>query len=175
MPRIAKKRNFKIKKKTVKNICRLIDNDKRCNNTSHSRGLCPKHHTYFLRHKLLEKYAAKKIFVYFDESKYKINKNPKKGQCRIIENTNKCKRARHGRGLCSKHWLVFSRHDVLLKYGLKSRKDPRHFAIKKRITKGLCRMIENNERCETKTASRGLCPKHHLRFLRSDELEKYGG
>ena len=177
MGRVAEKRKFKIKsikgKSDIK-ICRIIENNKLCIGDVHCRGLCSKHHTYFLRWKLVDKYGAKQKFVYFEQSKYKINKSRGQRGCRIMENGKGCTRKIHGRGLCARHWLVFERHGVLIKYGTASRKDPRTFKVKKKIIKGVCRIIEDNKGCKTKAASRGLCSKHYLRFLRDGRIKKFG-
>lgn len=174
MGRTPKKCAYRIKTSHRGNICRIIEDEKNCNRETHCRGLCSKHHTYFMRKEKLEKYGAKPKFTYVKKSKYKINKKHHPKECRIIENGKACTTMLHGRGLCARHWLLFERHDLLLKYGTSSRKDPRTFAIKKRIKEGVCRMIENGKGCQAKSKTRGLCPKHYLRFLREDRLDKFG-
>lgn len=174
MGRTAEKRNFKIKKTQKEGICRIIENGTNCNRKVHCRGLCSRHHTYFLRWDLIKKYGAKKKFVYVEASKYKINKKAKANKCRIIENGKACNREIHGRGLCARHWLTFERHNLLKKYGTSSRKDPRTFSVKKKIVKGVCRINENNKACKNKSTSRGLCSKHYLRFLRDGRIKKFG-
>jgi len=174
MGRIAEKRTFKVKKSVRNGVCRIIENSKSCTRKVHCRELCSKHHTYFLRWELIDKYGAKQKFTYVENSKYRINKKGKATKCRIIENGKACNRGLHGRGLCARHWLTFERHDLLKKYGTSSRKDPRTFALKKTIKKGVCRMVENSKNCNTKSTSRGLCSKHYLRFLRSGQIKKFG-
>jgi len=174
MGRTREKRKIQIKKVIQNGQCRIIENDKSCTSKIHCRGLCSQHHTLFLRHKKIDKYGAKQKFVYVEQSKYKINKKPKSGKCRVIENGKGCTRNVHGRGLCARHWLTFDRHGMLLKFGTKSRKDPRTFSIKKKIVKGICHIIENGKGCKTKASSRGLCSKHYLRFLREGRINKFG-
>ena len=174
MARIAKELNHRIKQRNKDGICRIIENGKGCSRATHCRGLCAKHHTYFLRWGTLNDYGAPQKFVYVEEATYVINKAPKQGLCRITENGKSCSRKVHGRGLCARHWLTFERHGLLATYGSASRKDPRTFRLKKKIVKGVCRMIENNKSCPKKTTSRGLCSKHYLRFLRNGEIEMYG-
>jgi hypothetical protein len=174
MGRVAVKRHFKIKKTNKASVCRIIEDNKKCKREVHCRGLCSRHHTYFLRWKLIDKYGAKQKFVYVEASSYKINKSPKKGCCRVIENGKTCRRKTHGRGLCARHWLTFERHDLLKKYGTSSRKDPRTFALKKKIKAGVCRVKENGKDCKTTLSSRGLCSKHYLRFMRDGRINKFG-
>lgn len=173
MGRVAEERSFKIKNRIVEGVCRVIQDGKRCNRQTHCRGLCSKHHTYFLRWKLMNKYGAKQKFVYVEVSKYKINRKTKPGKCRIIENGENCTRRIHGRSLCARHWLTFERHDLLKKYGTSSRKDPRTFRLKKRIPTGICRVVEDDKGCGNKGTNRGLCSKHYLRFLRDGRLKKF--
>ena len=174
MANYTKKRIFKINKDQKTGRCRIIENGKKCNRPIHCRGVCPRHHTYLLRWHLLEKYGAKQKFVYFDKTKYKVNPNPNLKHCRILENRKPCKRKLHGRGLCARHWLQFDRHGVLKKFGTTSRKDPRDFAVKVRIVKGVCRIKENKKDCKNASTSRGLCSKHYLRFLRDGRIKKFG-
>lgn len=174
MGRNRLKHNYKVKKTIVPNVCRIVEGGKECLRVTHCRGLCSRHHTHFLRWGLIEKLGAKTKFVYVAVSEYKVNKKVKSSGCRIIENGKACKAGVHGRGLCARHWLVFSRHDLLKKYGGVSRKDPKTFTVKKRIVKGICRIIENDNRCNSKAMSKGCCPKHYLRFIRSGIINKYG-
>jgi len=51
-------RTFKIKKKSPKGICHIIDNKKRCTHKVNARGLCNGHTDYFKRHGLFKKYAS---------------------------------------------------------------------------------------------------------------------
>lgn len=174
MARTKLERTFRIKKRIPRGYCRIIENSKGCSRDVHCRGVCAKHHTYFLRWDLIEKYGVKQKFVYVENSTYKINKKAKSSRCRIIENGNVCTRKMHGRGLCNYHLVKLSRHDLHNKYGTASRKDPRTFAVKKKIKDGVCRMIENDKGCKGVSSSRGLCSKHYLRFLRDGGLNKFG-
>jgi hypothetical protein len=174
MGRTRTNRVHTVKKKCKEGICHIIENGKNCTRTSHCRGLCSKHYNYFLRWELVEKYGAPHKFAYVETNEYEIKKDIKEGICRINENSKDCPRSNHGRGLCAHHWLTFDRHDLLKKYGTSSQKDPRTFKIKKKIVKGICRIIENGKGCKTKLASHGLCSKHYQRFWRSDELSKFG-
>jgi len=65
-------------------------------------------------------------------------------------------------------------YQQLKKYGTASRKDPRTFAIKKKIVRDLCRIIENDKNCKNASKCRGLCSKHYLRFLRDGRIKKFG-
>ena len=174
MGRTREKRHFRIKTTIRKKICRIQENGKNCNRKVHCRGLCSRHHTYFLRWKQIKKYGEKQKFVYVEDSNYEIRKPINLNQCRIKENGKNCKRSIHGRGLCARHWLTFERHGMLRKYGTASRKDPRTFNLKKKIVNGVCRVDENKKPCTNKSTSRGLCSKHYLRFLRDGRLKKFG-
>ncbi|MEE9581147.1 MAG: hypothetical protein V3V74_07525 [Nitrosomonadaceae bacterium] len=174
MGRVPKVIEHRVKKNVKPGICRIIENGKGCTRDTHCRGLCPKHHTYFLRWGKMDEFAAAMKFVYVEQASYKINKDAPAGQCRLIENGTICTRHVHGRGLCARHWLTLERHGLHDKFGTTSRKDPRKFRVKKNIKKGICRIIENRDGCTGKAVSRGLCSKHYLRFIRSKQLEQYG-
>jgi len=122
----------------------------------------------------MDKYGAKQKFVYVQESTYKVNKKAKATKCRINENGKNCTRSPHGRGICARHSLALDRHDLLDKYGTKSRKAPRTFSVKKKIVVGTCRIIEDGKGCERDTVCHELCHKHYLRFLRHGQIRKFG-
>jgi len=110
--------------------------------------------------------------------KFTINRNHKKGKCRIIEDGQKCHRPTHCRDLCSKHHSLMLRRDLIDKYGSKLKYvffDESEYAIRKQINKKQCRIIENGKICKGGLHGRGLCARHWLCFDRHDVLEKYGG
>ena len=166
--------HHKVNLKHKKGHCRITEGDKKCKIKTHCRGLCSRHHTFFLRWDLIDQFGAPKKFVYVEQTEYKINKSAPKDQCRILENDKACERHIHGRGVCARHWLALDRHDLLIKYGTSSRKDPKIIEVKKRITEGVCRVIEDGKRCMTSSTTRELCSKHYLRFMRHGSLKKYG-
>ncbi len=174
MGREKDNRVLKVNRRAKPRMCRIIEDDVICRKPHHCRGLCNKHHSYAIRNELMEKLAAKRIFVYVEDSDYKINEKARASKCRINENGKNCTRKTHGRGLCSRHWLTFERHGLLKKYGTASRKDPRTFNLKPKIVKGVCRIKENHKNCNRKSTSRGLCGKHYLRFLRKEKLHIWG-
>ena len=174
MGRTPKEVEYRVKKTVKKSLCRIIEDGKGCSRETHCRGLCSKHHTYFLRWGLIDQYGAPKKFVYVEQSSYKVNKKAPKDQCRLIENGDICTRKVHGRGLCARHWLTLDRHGLHDKYGTSSRKDPRKFRIKKNIQQGVCHIIENKDGCTKPAVSRGLCSKHYLRFTRDGQLDNLG-
>jgi hypothetical protein len=176
MGRTIDKHKYKLKPKTLRldGVCRLVDNGDLCLGTTHCRGLCSVHHTRLLRHGTIERWALPEKFKYFDKAKYKVLKKVAKGVCRIFESGKSCGRSVHGRGLCARHWLIFNRHDVIEKYGGKSRKAVRTFRVKKKVVKGICRIVENHKGCDREATSRGLCSMHYLRFLRDGRIKKFG-
>jgi len=175
MARIAYEQNLKVKKRSDQKpgVCRLIHNGEPCKGKTHARGLCTKHQSYCLRWDLIDKYAAKPKFSYVATTQYSIKTKVKAGQCHLKENGKPCTRPIHGRGLCSRHYLTLDRHGLLVKYGTTSRKDPRTFSVKKIRTDGICRILENKKGCQRESASRGLCAKHYLRFLRDGRIKKF--
>lgn len=173
MGRNVIKRDLKINKKAKEGNCRIIENGEPCDRKTHCRGLCSRHHSYFIRCEIIDKFGMKEKYSYVEQNTYKINKKATK-HCRIIQNGKKCKHKNHGRGLCAHHHLTFNRHGLLLKYGTKSQKDLKIFSVKKKTKEGQCRMIEDNKACKTDITSRGLCSKHYLRFLRDGRIKKFG-
>ncbi len=165
---------FSVKKNIKEGICRIIEDRKSCQCKIHARGVCSRHHTYFLRWKILKKYAAKHLYTYANECEYKVNKKQKPGKCQLIENNKKCKNSTHARKLCKNHWLKLSRHGLLSKYGGPSQKEPRTYKIRRPIVKGKCRVEVNGKPCKINSLTRGLCSKHYLRFLREGLLDKFG-
>lgn len=173
MPRVAKYRDLKLKKNPKKGVCVMIENGKACNRPVHCRGLCSKHHTYMLRHKRLEEFGNDHIFDYFKDKKYTVIETPE-DVCQIAVDGEPCGRPVHGRKLCAKHWLHFERHGVLEKFGSKSRKDARTLTVKKKIVKGVCRIIENGKGCKRDAVCRGMCAKHYLYTMRKGLHKKLG-
>ncbi len=176
MGRHFKKVTFKINnnKARVGNKCHIIEGGVECDRDHHCRGLCNRHHTYFLRHGLVERYGLKNKMTYFDKTGYRIQQNPVPGKCHIMENGQRCNGKRHGRGLCTRHWLTFTRHNVIDLYGTTSRKSSKKCKIKRQEEPNVCRIIEDGHECSKVVRTRGLCSKHYLRFNRSGELSKFG-
>ena len=112
-----------------------------------------------------------------EKRNFKIKKNPKKGQCRIIEDNKSCTRKVHCRGLCSKCHTYFLRWGLLDKYGAKQKfvyVEESKYKINKKAKPGKCRIIENGKPCNRSVHGRGLCARHWLTFERHGLLKKYG-
>lgn len=123
----------------------------------------------------------------------KIKEVIKQGICRIVENSENCDLKVHSRGLCNMHYGHFDLIDMLDQFAIESlrvrklinneKKLKRHerkirpikvCKIKKVIKQGICRIVENNENCDLKVDSRGLCAMHYGYLFRSGEIEQYG-
>lgn len=168
------KRKFKINREAKQSECRLIEDGEVCKRQHHSRSLCTYHYNYLKRsNDLFEKYAGKNIYKHVENTKFKVNKNHKKGICRIIEDNQSCKRLIHARGMCKYHAAKLNRHNLIEKYGTKSNRCVGEFTIKQRVIDGVCRIKEGGVGCKGEVLSRGLCAKHMSRFRRSNQIKKF--
>ena len=105
---------------------------------------------------------------------YKIKKNVKKGHCRI----SGCTRNEKARQLCDSHHSWFSTSGQLDIYGAPDKKKyfkDTKYAIKKKLTEGSCRIIEDDKACDRDIHQRGLCTKHASIFRLHKCIEKYAG
>jgi len=113
----------------------------------------------------------------YKKRNYKINKDIKRNQCRIIEDGKTCKKRTHCRGLCSGHHQYLLRNDLLEKYGTKLKYDffdIRNYKINKNPKSGKCRTVTRNKACNRFVHGRGLCSFHWMKFDRHGVLLKYG-
>jgi len=171
MARTYKKKQFKIKKRTKKGVCRIIDSGKNCNTVVLSRGVCGGHYGFFRKWGLIKFFEECKNKKFVD-SKYSINKNAKKTLCHVIENGAKCQLDIHARHCCHRHYAIFAKFKLLNKFGSTSNQALKTFTKKKRIVKGVCHVIENGKGCHGTVVIKGLCRKHYQKFSRQDDKKK---
>jgi len=124
LPRQSRRFNdddFKVAKRHKKGYCRIVDRKILCQEKVAVRGLCDFHYKFIRsggrRNDVMEKFAIpSKIAVV-----HKPNPNAKEGSCRSFDNGTICTRKVFGRGLCHRHWLYYSRRELLEKVGTKAR------------------------------------------------------
>jgi len=176
MKKKKKKPIFKRTKNPQEGICVIIEDKKKCSKSTHARGLCNGHHRKYLRDVLPEKYVNKVFYAYVKDVKYSINKNHKKGFCRIIQNSVTCEEKIHCRGVCRYHQQKLHRAGLLAKYGTKLvnvREDVANYTINETPKKNKCRIINNDESCENNAIHRGLCHPHRSRVHRCGVYEEF--
>jgi len=104
---------------------------------------------------------------------YTIKKNPQKNACKIWG----CKTKKYkARGLCAGHHKWFSVCGRLEEFADPDKKVyffVTKYRIRKRITKGICRIFEDGVTCKRKVHRRGMCTKHCSMFHLHGVYEKY--
>jgi len=154
---------FARKKRIYGNTC-IIEG---CMRPRLCRGICSSHSSYLRKKGLFEGLAFTKA-----PKVYKIRKNPRPGKCCI----SGCLRKEMSRGLCDSHHGRFSKTGRMEQFAAPSKYSYYHrntYQIKKRITPGICRMIENDNRCGNNVYRHGLCTKHYSIFNLHGALEKW--
>lgn len=160
MARKQEKATFRVKKNPPVGVCRIIKNGKACSATATKRGLCNTHFGYLYKNSMLEEYAAPNVRDLSDVSKFRINKNPAPGKCRIKNDREACLNATDRRGLCSNHYQKIYKLKLINKFGLPLGTKETKIRLKKNLKKGQCRIIEEDVPCPREHYGHGLCLKH---------------
>ena len=170
-----KKSFFEVYEPNDKSFCRIIEDGNKCNVMAKKRGLCLNHYTRFRLAKQLNEYALESSRPDY-ERKYELYEQDDKSICRIIGDGNKCRRKVSLRGLCQTHYQRFQLAGHLDKYALASQRSVQHYNCEEYepSDKSMCRIIEDGNKCSSKTKLRGLCSRHYERFRIAGQLDKYG-
>jgi len=170
---IEKIKPFKVKKNVKHGVCRIIKYGRECQCSATMRGLCHFHYQILRKGDLVNKYGEKSKRLPLKNRNFKIKKNPKENECRIIENSKGCNEIKRACGLCKNHYQLFLQFDLLKKYGIKVQYKNHKLTIRKRISKGECGIKENGKNCIRKVRARGLCRRHYAHFKYKDMLDKH--
>ncbi len=100
----------------------------------------------------------------------KIKKHTSRAVCRVLRCTSKCE----GRGLCQKHYKFCAYRGLLEMYGVPPYRGSDHiYKINKKAEPDECRIIKDEEICENKIYTRGLCHRHYNKYHRDGRLDKF--
>ncbi|HOW73050.1 MAG TPA: hypothetical protein PKY77_20840 [Phycisphaerae bacterium] len=150
---------FRVKRRPIKGVCRLIFRDQECSRPAVWRGLCYRHWDHLKRMGLLEVFAAPKT----TPVRYEVKLQPAEGTCRITADGVPCKARAERRGLCIHHYAsIWARRDL----DIEALAAPKYRPIIARMKKkyhpppGICIIMVDGEDCLNAAFRRGLCRQH---------------